>query len=567
MRMKLSIKMLQLAFLLLLAPMALLAQEPAKKVEQKADPAKAVMTDRERIELLEEEIENLKLKRATKEYRSYGGLGPAASSVYFVEDGLSWGGYGEVKYQNNQSAYKSDTGDLHRMVLYAGYRFNDWIVMNSEIEYEHAGIEQKSVCTDITTKTTNVNQGAGTNNAAVLASASCKKENIQKGEVYAEFMYLDFKIREAFQIAAGLILIPVGITNENHEPTTFYSVERPYTESQIIPSTWRDIGVMLHGTAGGGLISYKTGVFNGLRGANFSDSSWIREGRYKGSKVGFTDIAYVASLDVHPLEGFTAGGSYYHGWAGQNEIARVDLGSRLDTSKLFNDVTDADLKSRLSEYAKKEWDQSRIIRPLVRLAEGHLQYEKGPFSFTALLARGWIDEEGARALNAKTGKNIATTVEGGYITIGYNVAPVLGWAHKFVIFGRNEYVNTAKRTVKAGLQQSIENEIAKQSGGILKSSPTGSFIPGVLTVAEAKTYGVVTNVSDFSEYVEPGTASKVNDRRIRTVGFAYYPHPNVAIKADYEWWDSKSNLYKDDDRFNTNNNKIDRLNLAVTFIF
>lgn len=74
-------------------------------------------------------------------------------------------------------------------------------------------------------------------------------------------------------------------------------------------------------------------------------------------------------------------------------------------------------------------------------------------------------------------------------------------------------------------------------------------------------------MSDFAEYEEPGTANKVNDRRIHTVGFAYYPHPNVAIKADYEWWDSKSNLYKDEDRFNTSNNKIDRFNLAVTFIF
>lgn len=566
MRLKINCKKGLLGLFLLIAPAAIMAQEPADKEDRKRE-TKTGMTDRERIELLEEEVENAKLKRATKEYRSYGGLGPAASSVYYVEEGLSWGGYGEVKYQNNQSAYKKDTGDLHRFILYAGYRFNDWIVLNTEIEYEHAGFEAKSVCTDITTSSTTVNQGGGTDNATVLASATCKKETIQKGEVYAEFMYLDFKFHDAFQVAAGLQLMPVGITNENHEPTTFYSVERPYTESQIIPSTWRDLGVMIHGNLAGGLISYKTGVFNGMKGANFNDSGWIREGRYKGSKADFTDIAYVASLDVHPIEGLTAGGSYYHGWAGQNEIARADLASRLDMTQVFADVTDANLKSRLTDYTQKEWDQSRKIRPLVRIAEGHVQFEKGPFSFTGLFARGWIDEDGARALNMKTGKNIATEVEGGYITVGYNIAPVLGWAHKFVIFGRNEYVNTAKNTVKAGPQQYIENEIAKQSGGLLKTSGESTLLPGALTVAEAKKYGVVTDVSDFAEYEEPGTANKVNDRRIHTVGFAYYPHPNVAIKADYEWWDSKSNLYKDEDRFNTSNNKIDRFNLAVTFIF
>lgn len=564
MRLKIKKKAWPLSPLLLLFSAPLLAQEPADERSRRAAPGG--MSDRDRIELLEEEVENLKLKRATKEYRSYGGLGPAASSVYFVEEGLTWGGYGEVKYQNYQSSYKKDGGDLHRFVLYAGYRFNEWIVLNTEIEYEHAGFESTSVCTGISTTTETVATGGG-GFVDVLASANCNKSSVQKGEVYAEFMYLDFKFHDSFQVAAGLQLMPMGIINENHEPTTFYSVERPYTESQIIPSTWRDIGIMVHGDVAGGLVSYKAGVFNGMKGSGFSDSSWIRGGRYKGSKVSFQDIAYVASLDIHPVEGLTAGGSYYHGWAGQDEITKADLATRLDASQVFAGVADADLQSRLTAYAQAEWDQSRKIRPLVRIAEGHVQFEKGPFSLTGLFARGWIDEEGARALNMETGKNIATEVEGGYVTVGYNIATLFGWTHKLVVFGRTEYVNTAKKTVKAGLEQYVENEIANQSGGLLKTSATSAVIPGALTVSEAKKYGVVTSTSDFAEYVEPGTPSKVNDRRIQTVGFAYYPHPNVAIKADYEWWDSQSDLYLDDDRFNTSNNKIDRLNLAVTFIF
>ncbi len=565
MRLKIKKKAWPLSPLLLLFSAPLLAQEPADERSRRAAPGG--MSDRDRIELLEEEVENLKLKRATKEYRSYGGLGPAASSVYFVEEGLTWGGYGEVKYQNYQSSYKKDGGNLHRFVLYAGYRFNEWIVLNTEIEYEHAGFESTSVCTGISTTTETVDTDDGAGSVDVLASANCNKSSVQKGEVYAEFMYLDFKFHDSFQVAAGLQLMPMGIINENHEPTTFYSVERPYTESQIIPSTWRDIGIMVHGDVAGGLVSYKAGVFNGMKGSGFSDSSWIRGGRYKGSKVSFQDIAYVASLDIHPVEGLTAGGSYYHGWAGQDEITKADLATRLDASQVFAGVADADLQSRLTAYAQAEWDQSRKIRPLVRIAEGHVQFEKGPFSLTGLFARGWIDEEGARALNMETGKNIATEVEGGYVTVGYNIATLFGWTHKLVVFGRTEYVNTAKNTVKAGLEQYIENEVAKQSGGLLKTSDESTTLPGVLTVSEAKKYGVVTSTSDFAEYVEPGTPSKVNDRRIQTVGFAYYPHPNVAIKADYEWWDSQSDLYLDDDRFNTSNNKIDRLNLAVTFIF
>ena len=39
------------------------------------------------------------------------------------------------------------------------------------------------------------------------------------------------------------MLIPMGITNEYHEPTLFNGVERPSIASVIIPTTWREIGV------------------------------------------------------------------------------------------------------------------------------------------------------------------------------------------------------------------------------------------------------------------------------------------------------------------------------------
>ena len=43
------------------------------------------------------------------------------------------------------------------------------------------------------------------------------------------------------------MLIPMGIVNEYHEPTTFNGVERPSIDGKIIPSTWREIGLGLYG--------------------------------------------------------------------------------------------------------------------------------------------------------------------------------------------------------------------------------------------------------------------------------------------------------------------------------
>jgi hypothetical protein len=73
--------------------------------------------------------------------------------------------------------------------------------------------------------------------------------------------------------------------------------------------------------------------------------------------------------------------------------------------------------------------------------------------------------------------------------------------------------------------------------------------------------------SVYSQLGIVGAPNPVNDRRIQTVGLAFYPHPNVSIKLDYEDWSSKSKYYQDSDFYNQSNNNIDVVNLAITFIF
>ena len=496
----------------------------------------------EKIKILEKEIEQLKEKKATKQYRSFQGLGPAASGVYYVDDGLSWGGYGEIKYKNYKTPYRADFADVHRLILYAGYKFNDWIIFNSETEYEHAGIEIKKItfCEDVEAR-------------------NCKKktEKIQQGEVYTEFAYVDFLFSDAFQIAAGLQLIPVGITNIYHEPTTFFTVERPYTESVIIPSTWRDIGIMAHGKLFNDLLLYKIGVFNGLDATSFSEEQWIRGGRQKGSKVKAQDLAYVAAVDVYPIEGLTIGGSYYIGGSGHKDVEKVDVLSRIDWN--FVIPGSDDVSKNLRSYVEKSYKNSRKINPLIHLAEGHIKFEKDAFYFQSLLARGWIKEDEVRALNSLTNKNIGSTVEGAYFNVGYDVAKIFRWNKKLVLFYQNEYINTQKRTLRDGAKIYFEKEIANNSGGLLKTNYTDNSMPNSISSTEVK--------SVYSQLGIVGAPNPVNDRRIQTVGLAFYPHPNVSIKLDYEDWSSKSKYYQDSDFYNQSNNNIDVVNLAITFIF
>ncbi|MEK7846798.1 MAG: hypothetical protein AAB257_07545, partial [Nitrospinota bacterium] len=139
-----------------------------------------------KVDVLVEEIEKMKLGAvAEPKYESFMGLGPAASKVYGVEKGLSIGGYGEVFYNNYQHSSKKDFADAARFILYGGYKFNDWIIMNTELEFEHAGIGNSG--------TTTVKDSA---NATHSTSA-------KEPEVYTEFSYLDFLLSKGFNIRTG----------------------------------------------------------------------------------------------------------------------------------------------------------------------------------------------------------------------------------------------------------------------------------------------------------------------------------------------------------------------------
>src|SRR3990172_1940719 len=136
-----------------------------------ADPADPAVEDRlrardDRIEELEREVDVLadELSRVRTQVavpeeaslKSAYGLGPAASKIYGIERGLSIGGYAEAFYTNfvgdddagtdsvdgvSISDEKLDRADFLRMVMYLGYKFNDSILFNSEIEFEHGSTE------------------------------------------------------------------------------------------------------------------------------------------------------------------------------------------------------------------------------------------------------------------------------------------------------------------------------------------------------------------------------------------------------------------------------------------
>ena len=252
---------------------------------------KSVKQLERKTDVLSQEVEKLRTNLAIPEeakYKSMYGLGPAASKIYQVGRGLSIGGYGEANYSAKVSEKGDDVNDadLERFVLYAGYKFTDDILFNSEIEFEHA------------------TTGEG---------------DEEKGEISIEFAALDFFIDPIANVRAGLVLMPMGFINPIHEPPFFFGNLRPEVERRIIPSTWREMGVGLFGQITPEL-SYTTYLVNGLNAEEFS-SGGIREGRGGGSQAKAEDFGYVARVDYAPqaVPGFSVGGSAYVGNAGQDQ--------------------------------------------------------------------------------------------------------------------------------------------------------------------------------------------------------------------------------------------------------
>ncbi|HKW95931.1 MAG TPA: hypothetical protein VJX92_28845 [Methylomirabilota bacterium] len=127
-------------------------------------------------------------------------------------EGLRLGAYGELKFgtrQNPDHNGQWQTGfDAARLVLLPTFQFTDSIIFNAEIEFEHAG-------------------------------SGFDEDDKLHGTAEIEQLFVDFKISPYFNIRSpGVDLVPVGYINQHHEPTLFYSVNRPELADRLVPTTW-----------------------------------------------------------------------------------------------------------------------------------------------------------------------------------------------------------------------------------------------------------------------------------------------------------------------------------------
>lgn len=201
-----------------------------------------------------------------------------ADKLIALDQNLTIGGYGEVHYNQliNSATRTNGVLDVHRMVLFFGYKFSEKTQFVTEVEMEYAK------------------------------------------ELWVEQLFLQHKLNDYMNLKTGLLLIPMGIINEYHEPTTFNGVERPLIDNKIAPSTWREVGIGLSGNVLPVSIKYQLYLVNGSSsydGANglFSGADGIRSGRQKGSKSYISSPNLTGKVEYFGVRGLNIGLSGYFG--------------------------------------------------------------------------------------------------------------------------------------------------------------------------------------------------------------------------------------------------------------
>lgn len=283
---------------------------------------------------------------------------------------LTIGGYGEITY--NQPESKNGELDVQRLVMMFGYKFSDKVQFFTEIEYEHVK------------------------------------------EVFVEQAFVNYAVGDNISVRGGLMLVPMGIVNEYHEPTTFNGVERPAVDNKIVPSTWREIGVGVNGRFPDANLSYQAYIFNGFKsaysdgddvGGKLKGSSGLRGGRQKGIKSTVSTPTFSTKLDYYGILGLRLGLSGYFGRTqADDDIEDID-GSTIGIAMVGLDA----------RYNFKKFEA------------------RGEFIYASL--------SDTQDYNDLTGKDLGSALMGYYIEGGYNVLP-LNSKQRLVAFARYENYDT-----------------------------------------------------------------------------------------------------------------------------
>ena len=370
----------------------------------------------------------------------------APAPAMAISPNLGLWGYGEIYYTRPTKDKSQTQADLARAVFGIGYKFDERTNFNSEFEVEHA-----------------------------VSSAD------DAGEFEVEQFYIDHQLTDTINAKAGLYLMPAGLLNEHHEPTAYYGVQRNFVETLIIPSTWREGGIGLHGTNDIGL-GWDIGVTTGL---NLGGWNPMPEDPEYRTALDLENNG-VAPMQATHQELQLANAQHLAQYAALNYtgVPGLLVGGFAFTGDMAMPATPANLP------------QSRVT-----LWEAHARWTPGNADISAVYAHGSFSNtatynlDNAGASNPLPSSFLGYYVQGAYKLWegnGYKLSPFVRWEHY---------------------------DMGASYAGI---APGFTPVPTGLA-------------SDGKPWPQPHD-------RVWTAGANFYLNPNVVLKADYQRFQTNTDL-------------------------
>jgi hypothetical protein len=285
--------------------------------------------------------------------------------------------YGEINYTRPGKDSSAAQTNITRFVIGYQHRFDEKTKVVAELEVENA-----------------------------VASSS------DSGEVAVEQVFVEHRLNDTHGLRAGLFLMPIGLVNQNHEPHTFFGVNRPTVETAIIPSTLREVGLQMFGEHDNG-VSWSAGLSTGPDLTKWDPlnavavESPLRTVHQEGQLAKSKDLTLFAAVDWRGIPGLRVGGGLMTGKLGHGSAGFAGNSARYTLMDL------------------------------------HAKWTPGAWDLTALYARASIS--GAAALNATFAGApylVPNAFDGFYAQAAYKLR--LSGDYAIAPFARYEIVNTGR---------------------------------------------------------------------------------------------------------------------------
>ena len=260
-------------------------------------------------------------------------------------------------------------------------------------------------------------------------------------EIAIETAQVEFEFLQALVFRAGIIIVPIGAYNVNHDPPKYEFVERPLEATKIIPTTLSDIGFGFNGKIfwNNLLFTYDAYLVNGLndgiilndQGRTFLGSGKAEErfaednngsptfsGRLavKSQKFGELGISYYRGIyNSFRIEGETVDAKRSIG------IMAIDFNTKIEKLIIQGEfaVNSIEVPKNISEiFGTKQWGgYLDIVYPVIK--GNILGFDNSVINLAVRLER--IDYNVGKF--AETGKNIYDDINGLTFAISFRPAP------------------------------------------------------------------------------------------------------------------------------------------------